>query len=138
VELAMNNLITPNFTWSEFACKDGINVPDLYKPNVVLLCQQLELIREKLKVPILILSGFRTVSYNDLLRLKDTKVAKNSQHLLGKAADIQAFAYNSLQIFYTILKLMNTNKIIKGGLGLYNNFVHYDIRGTQITWDYTN
>jgi len=25
----------------------------------------------------------------------------------------------------------------EGGLGLYNTFVHYDIRGTKARWDYT-
>jgi uncharacterized protein YcbK (DUF882 family) len=32
------------------------------------------------------------------------------------------------------LKLIDQGKMKKGGVGIYENFVHYDIRGTLTQW----
>jgi uncharacterized protein YcbK (DUF882 family) len=133
----MNNHITANFTWSEFACHNGIWVPNDLKSNVTLLCEQLEVIRKFINAPICVVCGYRTEAYNRELRLKDSKVAFNSQHCLGKAADIQNYIENSLVFRNQILHLFNIGAILQGGLGLYDTFVHYDIRGVPARWDYS-
>jgi uncharacterized protein YcbK (DUF882 family) len=129
--------ITKNFTWEEFACHNGIQVPAKYQDNVILLCKQLEIIRIHADAPIEIVCGYRTVAYNDGLRRSDPKVAKNSQHCLGKAAHISILIVNSISLRNLILYLINTYQIIQGGLVLYDTFVHYDIRGTAARWDYS-
>ena len=59
-----------------------------------------------------------------------------SQHLLGKAADIQISGYKPREVFNIIESLIEQGDLLQGGLGLYNTFVHYDIRGTKARWDY--
>ena len=72
--------LAPSFTVREFRCKDGSD-EILVDEALVLL---LQCIREHFGEPVTITSGYRTASHN-------TKVggSKSSQHLLGRAADIQ-------------------------------------------------
>jgi uncharacterized protein YcbK (DUF882 family) len=132
----MDDYITPHFTWSEFACHNGVPVPDELKQNVIDLCGELERIRAIFDRPIIILCGYRTQAYNDMLRKSDPLVALHSEHILGKAADIQIPPFNSITVRDKILYMINTIQILQGGLGLYDNFVHYDIRGGIARWDY--
>jgi len=134
----MSDHITPNFTWKEFACHNGIQVPAEYQDNVILLCKQLEIIREKMGQPLIILCGYRTVAYNDMLRRTDPNVAEHSQHCVGKAADIKMCFSPFFNLYNQILHSINTGQILQGGLGLYDTFVHYDIRGTAVRWDYSH
>ena len=129
---AMNNnvvILTEHFKFSEFDCKDGTPVPKKYYNNVIILAEQLEVLRASVCVPIIILSGYRTNTYN----AKVGGVA-HSQHLLAKAADIVAKGYDSKQIYYEIENLIAQGKMKDGGLGLYDNFVHYDIRAKRARW----
>jgi uncharacterized protein YcbK (DUF882 family) len=141
--------ISSHFTWKEFACHDGSPVPDFLRHNVTSLCQNLEIIRSVWNVPIVIFSGFRTKEYNRKLHEKDHSVSLISQHLLGKAADISVckisrdegkihLAPISEEVYFAIEKLIEEGKISEGGLGLYSNFVHYDIRGIKARWDFSN
>lgn len=58
--------------------------------------------------------------------------ASNSMHKTGGAIDIGTRSPKKL--YNLILKLISENKIPQGGVGLYNSFVHYDIRGTAARW----
>jgi hypothetical protein len=60
----MSTFITPNFSFAELACHDGTDVPVELHPNVRLLCKTLELIRARWGGPIVVISGYRTRSYN--------------------------------------------------------------------------
>ncbi|GIJ93009.1 hypothetical protein CAPN001_08520 [Capnocytophaga stomatis] len=125
--------VTPNFKWSEFDCKCGIPVPEHLKPNIALLARSLEVIRaEAGNKPVIITSGYRTEAYN-----KKVGGVVHSQHLFGRAADIKIKGMTSNEVYALILKLMKEGKIIKGGVGLYPTFVHYDIRGREAYWDKT-
>ena len=130
--------ITPNFSLSEFACHDGTSVPNRFIPNVKKLAQNLEVLRESLNSPIKIVSGYRSPVYNASRRKKSTGVAKNSQHLYAKAADIRISGVTPKEIETEILKLISEKKMEQGGLHRYdtkgNNFVHYDVRGKKARW----
>ena len=52
------------------------------------------------------------------------------------AADIVMKNVTPLQTYKDIEYLINTGDMLQGGLGLYNSFVHYDIRRTKARWDY--
>ena len=114
--------LTENFDSIEFACKDGTPVPTSLMGNVRELAEQLQVLRDELGAPLSILSGYRTKSHND-------KVggAKNSQHLLGKAADLTAKRLRPHQLAAIIKKLIAEEKMKDGGIGIYPGFVHYDI-----------
>lgn len=123
--------LTKNFTIEEFDCHDGTFVPSSLFGNVNALTFNLQILREHINRPIHILSGYRTPDYNH-------KVggATHSQHLLAKAADIQVNGLSPYSLHQIIEELIHDDFMKQGGLGLYNTFVHYDIRGFKARWDY--
>lgn len=126
----MNNRLSKNFNFSEFASKDGAEpTPDVLE-NLRKLAKNLEVIRAHFgNVPIKINSGWRSPAHN-------AKIGgvKNSQHVKGKAADIVIKGYTPRQIAAELEKLIEAKKISQGGIGVYPNFLHYDIRGKKARW----
>lgn len=125
--------LTKNFNLNEFNCNDGTVVPDKYLDNVTKLADNLQVIRNYINEPLHINSSYRTESYN-----KAIGGVKNSQHLTASAADITAKGYTSYQLHKTIEHLIKIGRLQDGGLGLYNGFVHFDIRNNPARWDQTN
>jgi len=122
--------LTKNFNRQEFDCKDGTIVPAKFLLNVKEVAENLQALRDYLEVPVSITgSGYRTKKHND-------KVggAKNSQHLTASGADINAQGYEPKQLAEVIELLILQGKMKQGGIGVYPNFVHYDIRGTKARW----
>ncbi|OJJ14996.1 hypothetical protein BKI52_40900 [marine bacterium AO1-C] len=120
-----------NFKIEEFACNDGTAVPPEYYPNVKNLMAQLEVLRSEMgNNSITINSSYRTPTHN-----ASVGGASNSQHLYAKASDIVVKGYTPKQVHAKIEELTKAGKMTQGGLGLYNTFVHYDIRGTKARWD---
>lgn len=121
--------MTKNFKIEEFECKCKCKMPNDVKDNIVKLANQLQLIRNVLKRPIHITNSYRCESHN-----KAVGGVKSSQHLLGKAADLQVKGYTPKQVYNLIEHLIDNGEILQGGLGLYNSFVHYDIRKSKARW----
>ena len=117
------------FTLSEFHSKDGVKVPQKYYCNLQELMNNLDVLRDTLKVPIKINSGFRSESQN-----KAVGGVSNSQHLYAKAADLNVSSISPQKVKDTIETLINAGKMKEGGIGLYPTFVHYDIRGKKSRW----
>ena len=122
--------LTTNFTLREFECNDGTTVPEKYISNVKELAHNLQVLRDEIGLPISINSGYRNPKYN-----KKIGGAKFSQHLTASASDITVRDLTPKKLARTILKLIKAGKMKQGGIGLYNGFVHYDIRGTKARWD---
>lgn len=116
--------LTTNFDRKEFDCKDGTKVPAGLMKNVENLAFELQKIRDLIARPIKINSGYRTEKHNN-------KVggSKGSYHLTGLAVDLVPSDMDLKDFYNLILILMKVGYIKKGGLKLYGNFVHYDIRG---------
>jgi len=123
--------LTDNFSLNEFSSKDGSITPEKIQNNIKNLAQNLQVLRNIVKKPINITSGYRSPKHN-----ANVGGESDSQHLLGKAADIQIEGMSPKQIYTIIEKLITEGKISQGGLGLYTSkgFVHYDIRGTAARW----
>ncbi len=83
--------------------------------------------------PIKVNSFFRSPELNTAIG-----GSKTSQHLLGKAADITIQSLKPIEVFAIIEDLIDFGVMLQGGLGLYDTFVHYDIRKTRARWDYSN
>ena len=69
-----------------------------------------------------VISPYRSPATNDMLRQRSGGVAKNSQHLLGKAIDVRLGDVD-------LTKLRDTAIVMqRGGVGYYasSNFVHID------------
>jgi len=123
--------LTKNFNLQEFDCKDGTKVPEKFIPNAQQVANNLQVLRDHLKVPIRITgSGYRTAAHN-----KKVGGAPKSQHLTCSAADINADGYKPKQLAAEIEKLIAAGKMKQGGIGIYASFVHYDIRGTAARWN---
>lgn len=121
--------ITKNFSLREFRCKDGTDVPEEYMDNVRLLCENLQVLRDQIGKPIRIISGYRSKKYN-------TRIggARRSQHMTAKAADIKISGMSPDEVCELIKRLIREGKMMKGGVGLYRTFVHYDVRGRNARW----
>ena len=124
--------LTSNFRLEEFASPDADYFPISVINNLFELAQNLELVRSRLGVAIHISSGWRTVAHN-----RKVGGASNSQHLYGRAADIWSNIYTPNEIHQIIENMIQAGVMQEGGLGIYNTFVHYDIRGTKARWDET-
>lgn len=130
--------ISKDFTWEEFYChgsrKGGVHegvecgIPMLAQIQIRSLVRDvLQPLRSALGVEIKIVSGYRCKAHN-------TRCggARDSQHMLGNAADIQVVGIAPWCIYWILDPHMkNVNKHGPGGLGKYRSFTHVDIRPTN-------
>lgn len=123
--------LTKNFTQREFKSRDGSKMPEGVLCNIKDLADNLQVLRDFLGEPIRINSAYRSEAHN-----KAIGGSKTSQHLLGKAADIKVKDIDTKDLYLIIESLILDEQMTDGGLGLYDTFVHYDIRGTKARWDY--
>ena len=120
--------LAPSFTVREFRCRDGSDAIMIDQTLVVLL----QAIREHFNKPITITSGYRTGTHNTAVG-----GSKSSQHLLGKAADIQVADTTVEAVAVYAESLMPD----WGGVGRYpvkagraKGWVHVDTRAKKSRW----
>ena len=123
--------MTKNFSKKEFECKCGCEMPEEVLHNVVKLATQLQRLRDHVDKPIKINSAFRCESHNQKIG-----GSLNSQHKLGKAADIVIKDMQPHEVFILIEDLIDAGELLQGGLGNYSSFTHYDIRKYKARWNY--
>ena len=116
-----NREIIEYFKAKEFACADGEDLI-LISPGLVDILHR---IRQRFNAPVIITSGYRTVSYN-----KRVRGAPKSTHLLGLAADIVVKGVTPAKVAAYADTLMQES----GGIGEYSNFVHIDVRHQKARW----
>jgi len=122
--------MTENFNREEFRSKDGSHFSHESQKNLPILAEQLEVLRAHFEKPIKINSGYRSLAHN--AKIGGTE---NSQHLLGKAADIVIDGITPDEVADAIEFLIDKKMMKQGGLGRYDSFTHYDIRGKKSRWD---
>jgi hypothetical protein len=142
--------VSAHFSVNEFRCQDAARTgyPVAWRDTrLVLLCQSLETIRERLNeqepspVKLVITSGYRTPEYNAAIG-----GAKRSQHIEGRAADIVAWRLvpggnvrhhgdwrrlTCKKLGAVVADLMRGQWIPPGGIGYYASFIHVDVRGSR-------
>lgn len=128
--LTRDSIKTANFSIEELEFCD--RVPDALLDNAKALLESLQALRDHVRLPIRIIpgGGFRSEATN-------AKVggAKASKHMLCQASDIRITGLSPHEIASTIEQLIDAGKMKQGGLGIYSNFVHYDIRGDKARWN---
>ncbi|MBE5877062.1 MAG: DUF882 domain-containing protein [Lachnospiraceae bacterium] len=117
-----NQKLSKNFKVREFACKDNSDVV-FVAPELVEVLQK---IRTHFGKPVTINSAYRTPAYN-----KKVGGATYSQHCYGTAADIRITGVPPKKIAAFIETIIPD----RGGIGIYSNFVHVDIRETKSRWN---
>lgn len=115
VEKQGNEQVTDHFKVKEFACKDGTPIVFIDDYLAVIL----EIARKKIDKPIVITSGYRTVSRNEIVG-----GAKYSYHTRGMAADIRADGVTPKEL----AKVLNSIVPNSGGIIVYDSWVHFDTR----------
>lgn len=120
--------LSPHFRVQEFRCKDGSD-PVFVDTALVELLEQL---RAHFGKAVTITSGYRTPAHN-------AKVggSKSSQHLLGRAADIQVASTSVEDVAAYAESLLHN----WGGVGRYpvkagraKGWVHVDTRPNKSRW----
>lgn len=116
-----------DFTRSHTALRLGIpNIPDVDSWNniVTLVTEYLIPLREKIKQPIIISSGFRCPALNSAVN-----GAKHSYHMQGRACDIMC--NNNLTLYNALSRLAifyrKSHKPVLTELIQYTNFIHFAI-----------
>jgi len=126
-----------HFSWEEFTCHDGTEVPLEYRGNVERLCQDvLEPLRSRYGGALIPVCGYRTVYHNFAVG-----GAPHSQHLTASAADIRPVEMVLLPRLRAVVEEMLAEGALGalGGLGWYpGQWVHVDIRpranGAVVRW----
>lgn len=110
--------MTKNFSRHEFACRDSCGLDNI-SPRLV---QILQAIRDHYDKPVHITSGLRCPKYN-----RKVGGARNSQHMLGTAADISIEGIAPRDVARFAKTLMPG----WGGIKTYATFCHVDVRPNQ-------
>ena len=114
--------ISKHFSRHEFACGCGCGF-DVVDAELITVLEDL---REYFISPIHVNSGARCPQHNQRER-----GGKNSQHKLGKAADVYIHSVSSMDVAdYLEYKYPH-----KYGIGRYHGRTHIDVRGVRARWD---
>lgn len=116
--------VSDHFKLREFKCNDNSRVVVLNDELVTVL----ETARLHFGKAIKINSGYRTVAYNSTLKDASPK----SQHTHGNAADIVISDVKPIDVY----NYFNETYPDTYGVGIYNTFVHVDVRPSKARWDY--
>lgn len=114
--------LTHYFAREEFACGCGCG----FDTVDYTLATVLEQLRFDFKRAVAVTSGARCAKHN-----KAVGGEPDSQHLKGKAADIQVAGISTSDV-YTYLNKRYPDRF---GLGVYDGWVHIDVRGGYARWD---
>jgi len=117
--------LSKHFSRSEFSCGCGCGF-DVVDAELISVLEDL---REALQSTITIKetngSGCRCRAHN-----KAVGGSSSSQHLLGKAADINVTGVDPEEVQEYLLDKYPDSY----GIGVYNSFTHIDVRGTKARW----
>lgn len=123
--------MTRNFTLEGDLNRPGFELSNEVKSNLFELATNLEVLRAHFNAPIAVNSAYRSPEHN-----ASVGGSKNSQHLLGKASDIVIKGVSPDEVADAIEFLIEMGLMKEGGIGRYNTFTHYDVRGTKARWDF--
>lgn len=91
------------------------------------LIELLDAVREKIKAPLIITSGYRCKEHN-----AEIGGAPDSKHMYGIAADVTTPKLTTKELYNVFEEILKN----KGGLGYYpaRGFVHVDLRKEYARW----
>lgn len=114
--------VSKHFDRAEFKCKCGRCTYDTIDAELIAV---LEDVREWADDMIFINSGQRCPEHN-----KKVGGSPNSQHVRGRAADIEVKGKTPFQVY----RYLDEKYQYRYGLGRYDNFTHVDTRTGRARW----
>jgi len=127
-----NNFSLKEFIHSRFYKEHQDVINEIYEdnqdeilPNIIELAEQLQIVRDYIDLPISINIAYRPKWWE----IKQGR-SGNSQHCLGKGADIVIDDFPAEDVYNLFKFLIERGDIKQGGLGKYKSFTHYDIRSS--------
>lgn len=116
--------LSPDFRLAEFHCKctNPECITTYVSDDLVTGLQELR----DILGPLTITSGFRCHAHNEAIG-----GSLNSQHLYGRAADIQSLRVRPIEIQRAAKRVLVFSN---GGIGFYPSWVHVDARGVPARW----
>lgn len=123
-EAAASSQLEKNFKLSELANNAGDKSLPQYEVNIgsVLLVSMLQQLRDKVKKPIMINSGYRQEEYN-----KKIGGDAHSPHLKGWAADIRKISGYTDEDIATMWRMLCMDNCTIGAINLYQTYYHLEI-----------
>ena len=116
--------LSPHIQVYEFACTDGSRWVFVSQT----LVDFLENIRVHFGAAVTITSAYRTEAFN----ARTDGSSKKSKHCEGLAADIQVAGHTPKEVYDYACRLLGDH----GGVGIYDTFVHVDVRSKKSRFDY--
>jgi len=117
--------LSANFKASEFACRCGCGQVKVDQR----LVDGLQELREDLGRPIIITSGYRCPEHNARVG-----GAANSQHVLGRAADIRVAGMTAAELYSAASRIAAFSGF---GRDDARGFLHVDVRDNPARWCYS-
>lgn len=114
--------VSTNFKVREFRCRDGSDAIFVSQE----LIEVLQKVRTHFGKAVTITSAYRTPTHNEV-----SNGVEDSQHLYGLAADITVKGVTPKKVAAYVETLMSD----KGGIGIYDGFVHIDVRSKKARWN---
>lgn len=147
-----NPQLTKRFKLSDFKSKLPPTEipPEIYDPinpngkptgfpvraNLKIAASQVEIILDTIEkalgkpINVRIISGWRSIEHNARTGANDPF----GNHAQGKAIDFSVKELSIAELAAVVDILRSNGGIIRGGLGIYKSFIHYDIRGENANW----
>ena len=107
-------------------------------PNILPTVRVLDTLRERLGYAVILSSVYRSPAYNRAIGSSNppdphTQDGVGSQHPRFTAADFRG-AEGTPAEWAAELRRMRSEGLFRGGIGVYETFVHVDTRGTNADW----
>lgn len=123
---AAGGQLTKNFSLAEFACVDGTPVPEELSEAVLVVAQNLQVLRDVIGKPITIVGGYRTPTHNQKIGGDP-----NTHHYTASAVDIAVAGMTPKAVALAITELMAAGQMCPGSVVFHPTFTHYDICGVM-------
>ena len=122
----MANMITPNFSRSEMACRCGCGHDEMDQEFM----RMLQALRDEIG-PMPVTSGFRCDAHN-----AEVSTIKNGPHTLAKAADILISGERAMQLFEKARQIGFSDIGLNQKGKHHKRFIHLDTVDRRALWSY--